>query len=78
MRLGASVAQMEGWLAVLLAALFVAQPTYAQKALFLRTADQGSVFHDLCQRRLVFGWQGLEGAGGTAESTAEEELRANE
>ena len=48
------------------------------KALFLRTADDGSVYHDLCQRRLVFGWQGLEGAGGTTESTAKEELRADE
>ena len=64
--------------ALLLAALFVAQPILCPKALFLRTADDGPVLHDLCQRRLMFGWQGLEGAGRAAESTAEEELRANE
>ena len=48
------------------------------KALSLRTADDGSIHNDLCQRRLVFGGQGLEGAGGAAESTAKEELCANE
>ena len=46
--------------------------------LSLRTVDDGSVLHDLRQRRLLFGRQGLEGSGRTAKSAAEEELCADE
>ena len=48
------------------------------KAPFLRTADDGSLYHDLRQRRLVFVGQSSEGAGRAKESTAEKELRADE
>jgi hypothetical protein len=43
-----------------------------------RTIDDGSVLHDLRQRRLLLGRQGLEGAGCTAKSAAQEELRADQ
>ena len=63
---------------MLLTALFVAQPAYAQKLHSYEPLMMDPLYHDLCQRRLVFGRQGLEGAGSTEESTAEEELRADE
>ena len=46
--------------------------------ILLRTPDDGPVLHDLCQRWLLFGWQGPEGPGCAPEPAPEEELRAHE
>ena len=56
----------------------LAQPSSAQKIYPYEPLMMDPVLHDLCQRRLLFGRQGLEGAGRAAKSAAEEELRADE